>query len=129
MLEVMPDRRRLMLLLATWTTLRFGEITELRRKDMDMDMDIKNNVIKVQRGVTKVSNKELTDPTARTNCPTTPSGAGAVAAASSGRPRQMQVYATYRSRLMYFPTSRPIYATMQLRARMRSSSRITTKHI
>ena len=58
MLEVMPDRRRLMLLLATWTTLRFGEITELRRKDID----IKNKVIKVRRGVTKVSNKELTDP-------------------------------------------------------------------
>lgn len=58
MLEAMPERRRLMLLLATWSTLRFGEITELRRKDID----VKNKVIKVRRGVTKVSNKELTDP-------------------------------------------------------------------
>lgn len=58
MLEVIPERRRLMLLLATWTILRFGEITELRRKDFDVN----SRVIKVRRRVTKVSNKELTNP-------------------------------------------------------------------
>lgn len=46
MLDAMPQRRRLMLLLATLTTLRFGEITELRRKDID----VKNKVVKVRRG-------------------------------------------------------------------------------
>lgn len=58
MLDAMPQRRRLMLLLATLTTLRFGEITELRRKDID----VKNKVVKVRRGVTKVSNEQLTNP-------------------------------------------------------------------
>ncbi|HEU5042827.1 MAG TPA: tyrosine-type recombinase/integrase [Nocardioidaceae bacterium] len=46
----MPERYRLMVLLAAWCGLRFGEITELRRKDVD----IANGVVKVRRAVVRV---------------------------------------------------------------------------
>lgn len=124
MLEVMPDRRPLMPLLATWTTLRFGEITELRRKDID----IKNKVIKVRRGVTKMSNKELTDPDSSYELPPDAKWCGCRRGCVVGRPRQMQVYATYRSRLMYFPTSRLIYATMHPRTAARSFCQTAPDH-
>lgn len=43
----MPPRYQLMVLLAAWGALRFGEVTELRRKDID----VKTGVIHVRRGV------------------------------------------------------------------------------
>ena len=43
----MPPRYRLMVLLAAWCQLRFGELTELRRADIDL----KRSVIRVRRGV------------------------------------------------------------------------------
>lgn len=46
----MPERRRLMILLAAWTALRFGELAELRRKDVDL----RAGVIHVRRGVVRV---------------------------------------------------------------------------
>lgn len=46
----MPERYRLMVLLAAWCGLRFGEITELRRGDVDLA----NRVLRVRRGVTRV---------------------------------------------------------------------------
>lgn len=49
-LDAMPERRRLMVLLAAWTGLRFGELTELRRKDIDT----RKRVIRVRRGVVLV---------------------------------------------------------------------------
>lgn len=51
-----PERRRMMIQLDAWCGLRFGEITELRRKDIDM----KEKVIRVRRGVvrTKAENDE-----------------------------------------------------------------------
>lgn len=45
--RAMPPRYRLMVLLAAWCALRFGELTELRRSDVD----VKNAVIRVRRGV------------------------------------------------------------------------------
>ncbi len=39
-----------MTLLAAWCGLRFGELTELRRKDVDLA----NGIVKVRRGVTRV---------------------------------------------------------------------------
>jgi integrase len=45
--QAMPQRYRLMTLLAAWTQLRFGELTELRRKDVD----VKHGVLHVRRGV------------------------------------------------------------------------------
>jgi integrase len=48
--EAMPQRYQLMVLLAAWCGLRFGELTELRRKDIDMA----NGVVKVRRAVVRV---------------------------------------------------------------------------
>ncbi|WP_404348418.1 tyrosine-type recombinase/integrase [Phycicoccus jejuensis] len=49
-IDAMPERRRLMVALAAWSALRFGELTELRR----FDIDLKHSVIKVRRGVVRV---------------------------------------------------------------------------
>jgi integrase len=54
-----PERRRLMILLAAWCALRFGELTELRRSDIDT----KAGVIRVRRGVVRV--RETTEDGAR----------------------------------------------------------------
>ena len=43
----MPPRYRLMVLLAAWCQLRFGELTELRRADVDL----KDGIVRVRRGV------------------------------------------------------------------------------
>ena len=45
--EAMPDRLRLMALLAAWCGLRFGELAELRRADVDLV----HGVLQVRRGV------------------------------------------------------------------------------
>jgi integrase len=45
----MPPRLRLMVLLAAWCALRFGELAELRRADVDL----KNGVVRVRRGVVR----------------------------------------------------------------------------
>lgn len=44
----MPDRLRLAVLLGAWCALRYGEIAELRRRDVDL----RRGVISVSRGVT-----------------------------------------------------------------------------
>ena len=48
--DELPDRYKAMALLAAWCALRFGEITELRRGDMDL----RNNRVKIRRGVVRV---------------------------------------------------------------------------
>jgi integrase len=44
-----PPRYRLMILLAAWCALRFGELAELRRSDID----VKNAIVRVRRGVVR----------------------------------------------------------------------------
>lgn len=46
--QSMPPRYRALVLMACWTALRFGELTELRRRDLDLD----EGVIHVSRAVT-----------------------------------------------------------------------------
>ena len=46
----MPDRLQMLVLLAAWCAMRFGELTELRRKDVD----VTNGVIHVRRAVVRV---------------------------------------------------------------------------
>ena len=48
--EAMPENRQLMPMLAAWAGLRYGEVTELRRKDIDPDAWI----IKVRRAAAEV---------------------------------------------------------------------------
>lgn len=49
----MPEQYRAMILLASWCALRFGELTELRRKDIDIDRDLTEGVIRVRRAVVR----------------------------------------------------------------------------
>jgi len=49
------DRYKLMTLLAAWCALRFGELTELRRKDIDT----KNGVIRIRRAVARVNGRPV----------------------------------------------------------------------
>jgi integrase len=51
----MPERYRLMTLLAAWTQLRFGELTELRRPDID----VKRQTIHVRRGVVRADGETI----------------------------------------------------------------------
>lgn len=46
--EAMPERLRLMVLLATWCALRYGELAELRRRDIDLT----SGMVKIRRAVT-----------------------------------------------------------------------------
>jgi integrase len=46
----MPEQYRLMTLLAAWCALRFGELVELRRDDIDLE----DNVVKIRRGAVRV---------------------------------------------------------------------------
>jgi integrase len=55
----MPPRYRLMVPLAAWCQLRFGEITELRRADVDL----RAGIIRVRRGVARTdSGRVVKDP-------------------------------------------------------------------
>jgi integrase len=48
--DAMPERYRLLVTLASWCAMRFGELTELRRRDVDVE----DGVIRVRRGVVRV---------------------------------------------------------------------------
>ena len=70
LVTAMPEKYRLMVLLAAWCALRFGELTELRRKDIDL----KAGVIHVRRGVAWVDSKPVVGlPNPRPVCATLPS--------------------------------------------------------
>ncbi|MCB0909956.1 MAG: site-specific integrase [Nocardioidaceae bacterium] len=56
--EHLPDRYKLMALLAAWCALRFGELTELRRGDIDL----RNNRVKIRRGVVRVNGEFIIGP-------------------------------------------------------------------
>ena len=51
LVEAMPERYRAMVLLTAWCALRFGEATELRRKDVDQT----KGVLHIRRGVVRVN--------------------------------------------------------------------------
>lgn len=63
----MPDRLRLIVLLAAWCAMRFGELAELRRKDIALReaTDIKTGaavhtgVIRIRRGMTRADGKKV----------------------------------------------------------------------
>lgn len=51
----MPERLRAMVLLAAWCALRFGELVELRRGDVD----VKRGVVRVRRGAVRVDGEVI----------------------------------------------------------------------
>ena len=53
--ENMPDRHRLAILLMSWCALRFGEVTELRRQDLDL----KRGKLRIRRAVVLVDGERL----------------------------------------------------------------------
>jgi integrase len=57
LVNAMPGRLKLMVLLAAWCALRFGELAEIRRGDVD----VKNLVVHVRRGVTRTKGKMVVD--------------------------------------------------------------------
>ena len=52
--EHMPERLRLAGLIASWCGLRYGELAELRRGDVDLDQQ----VIRVRRAVSRVAGQK-----------------------------------------------------------------------
>jgi len=56
--EELPDRYKLMALLAAWCAMRFGELTELRRGDIDL----RAGRVKIRRGVVLVDGEFIIGP-------------------------------------------------------------------
>ncbi len=55
LVAAMPEHLRVMTLLAAWCGLRFGELTELRRKDVDL----KNGTLHVRRAIVRVGGEVI----------------------------------------------------------------------
>lgn len=55
LVTAMPEQYRALTLLAAWCGLRFGELTELRRRDLDLTAGL----LRVRRGVVRVSGEIL----------------------------------------------------------------------
>lgn len=55
LIDAMPAKYRAAVLLSSWCGLRFGELTELRRKDVDLD----EGVIKIRRAVAWVDSRPV----------------------------------------------------------------------
>jgi integrase len=55
LVAAMPEKQRLLVLLAAWCGLRFGELTELRRSDIDM----RNGRIKIRRAVVHLNGEAI----------------------------------------------------------------------
>jgi integrase len=55
LVTAMPERYRLMVLLAAWCALRFGELAELRRSDVNT----KSGVLHVRRGVVRIPGEKI----------------------------------------------------------------------
>jgi len=53
--DAMPERYRLMVLLASWCALRFGELAELRRGDIDT----RAGIVRVRRGVVRAAGETI----------------------------------------------------------------------
>ena len=56
--EELPDRYKLMALLAAWCAMRFGELAELRRGDIDL----RTSRVKIRRGVVRVDGEFIVGP-------------------------------------------------------------------
>jgi integrase len=56
--EELPDRYKLMALLAAWCAMRFGELAELRRGDIDL----RTSRVRIRRGVVRVDGEFIVGP-------------------------------------------------------------------
>ena len=55
----MPERFQAMVCLATWCAMRFGELVELRRKDLEINLDADYGVIRIRRGAARTTGKTI----------------------------------------------------------------------
>lgn len=55
--EAMPGRLRLLVALSAWCALRFGEVTELRRKDMN----VAAGTVRIRRGVVTIAGERIVE--------------------------------------------------------------------
>jgi integrase len=55
LIVAIPQRYKAMILLASWCAMRLGELTELRRSDLDL----KNDIVRVRRAVTWVAGQPV----------------------------------------------------------------------
>jgi integrase len=98
--EDMPDRFRLAVLIAAWCGLRYGEIAELRRGDIDLDQQ----VIRIRRAVARVpGEKPIIGP------PKSAAGVRDVAIPPHLLPefkRHLSDHVTVGARSLLFPSSR-----------------------
>ncbi len=60
--DAMRPAWRMLVLLAAYCQLRFGELAELRRKDVDLDLAAGRGVIKIRRAMTRVDGELLVGP-------------------------------------------------------------------
>ncbi|ULP45946.1 tyrosine-type recombinase/integrase [Mycolicibacter virginiensis] len=59
----MPEAYRLMILLGAWCALRYGELAELRRRDVDLD----DEIVRIERGVVRVDGGKFKVTTPKSN--------------------------------------------------------------
>lgn len=59
--KAMPDRYKTMVLMAAWCAMRFGELAELRRKDIDLkeSKGVKSGRVKIRRAVVRVDGQAV----------------------------------------------------------------------
>lgn len=50
----MPEHHQALILLAAWCAMRFGELTEPRRRNIDLGADRRIGVIRIERAVVRV---------------------------------------------------------------------------
>lgn len=55
----MPERFQAMVCLATWCAMRFGELVELRRKDLEINLQADYGVIRIRRGASRTKGKTI----------------------------------------------------------------------
>ncbi len=53
----MPERLQAMVCLATWCAMRFGELVELRRKDLEINLEADYGVVRIRRGAARTTGK------------------------------------------------------------------------
>ena len=53
----MPERLQAMVSLATWCAMRFGELVELRRKDLEISLESDYGIVRIRRGAARTTGK------------------------------------------------------------------------
>lgn len=55
----MPERFQAMTCLAAWCAMRFGELVELRRKDLEINLEADYGIVRIRRGAARTKGKTI----------------------------------------------------------------------